>query len=239
MSLILRVLHTLIDLVIIASFTAISVGTFWLIKELRSLIEPRRIRILKGFAKAEAFSIERLAMGMWDALHWSVTFKRGYSFLGKPENKIRPQFGLFEFPESLRAGTIAFPKSSKEIISLRFHNSFPDDFYDCAFFVIDSLIKTINMNQKKRETFLVYGSAQAMSFGLLLKRDWKDSLTKQVFDEDCFCLDIVGISSEFLFLLTAKLLEVFGQQAALVRAEGWGREWVVRRISNQGSKGQK
>ena len=31
-----------------------------------------------------------------------------------------------------------------------------------------------------------------------------------MFDEDCYCLDVVGVNSEFLFLLTAKLLEAFG-----------------------------
>ncbi|MGA2762966.1 MAG: hypothetical protein ABSG17_06345 [Spirochaetia bacterium] len=191
---------------------------------------------MKKFAKTEGFSVERLAMGMWNALHWSVTFKRDQSFLGKPDNKIRQQFQLSDFPEGLGGGVVAFPKASKEIISLRFHNTFPDDFYDCVFFVIDSLIETAGRNQKRGKAFLAYGSTQAMSFGLLLHRDWKDSETKEVFDEDSYCLDVVGISSEFLFLLTAKLLEAFGQQAAVVKVEDMGGIWVVRRILNNASK---
>lgn len=236
MSLILRVLHTLIDLVIIASFIAISVGTFWLIKELRKSIEPRRIRIFKRFAKTEGFSIERLAMGMWDALHWSVTFKRDQSFLGKPENKVRKRFHIPNFPEGLRGGIIAFPKSAKETIALRFHNTFPDDLYDCVFFVIDSLIDTVGRNQERGKAFLAYGSKKALSFGLLLHRDWKDSETKEVFDEDSYCLDVVGVNSEFLFLLTAKLLEAFGEHAAVVNVEDLGGIWVVRRILSNKSK---
>ena len=239
MNLILRVLHTLIDFVIIAFFVAICVGTFWVIKELRRSIEPRRIRVFKRFARTESFSIERLAMGMWNALHWSVTFKRDQSFLGKPEDGLRHHFYQADFPEGLRGGVIAFPKSSKEIISLRFHNTFPDDFYDCVFFVIDSLIKTVSNSQKKRETFLAYASAQALSFGLSLHRDWNDPETKEEFDESCYCLDVVGISSEFLFLLTAKLLEAFGQKAAIVKVEDMGGIWVVRTIPNHKSKGRK
>ena len=92
-------------------------------------------------------------MGMWDALHWSVTFKRDQSFLGKPENKVRKRFHIPNFPEGLRGGIIAFPQSAKETIALRFHNSFPDDLYDCVFFVIDSLIDTVGRNQKKEKAF--------------------------------------------------------------------------------------
>ena len=222
MSLILRVLHTLIDLVIIALFIGVGMLIFVLIKAALSVIEPRRIRALKKFAKTEGFSIERLVMGMWDALHWSVTFKRDQSFLGKPENKVRKRFYISDFPEGLRGGIMAFPQSAKETIFLRFHDSFPDDFYDCVFFVIDSLIETAGRNQKKAVSLLTYGLVKAMSFGLLLKRDWKDSETKEMFDQDCYCLDIVGISAEFLFLLTAKLLEAFGRSGSGCEARGLG-----------------
>lgn len=236
MSLILRVLHTLIDLLIIASFIGIGLLIFVLVKTALSVIEPRRIRIFHKFARTQGFSAERLVMGMWNALHWSVTFKRDQSFLGRPENKVRNRFHISDFPEGLRGGIIAFPKAAKETISLRFHNSFPDDFYDCVFFVIDSLIETVGRNQKRGKAFLAYGSTQAMSFGLLLKRDWKDSLTKEIFDDSCYCLDVVGVNSEFLFLLTAKLLEAFGHQAAVVKVENLGGIWVVRRILNNQSK---
>jgi hypothetical protein len=235
-SLILGVLHTFFDLLIIAFCIGVGLLIFVLIRAALSVIEPPRIRTLKRFAKTEGFSIERLAMGMWDALDWSVTFKRDQSFLGKPENGIRHQFHLPDFPESLRGGIIAFPKSSKEIISQRFHNTFPDDLYDAVLFVIESLSKTVGRNQRKGKAFLAYGSAQAMSFGLLLHRDWMDYLTKEVFDEDCFCLDIAGVNSEFLFLLTAKLLEAFGQQAAVLKVDDLGGIWVVRRILNNKAK---
>ena len=239
MKLILRVIHTFIDLVIIASFIAVSVGTIWLIKELRSAIEPRRIRIFNKFAKTMGFSAERIPMGMWEALTWSVTFKRDQSFLGKPENKIRPQFLLSDFPEGLRGGVVAFPKASKEIISLRFHNSFPDDLYDAVFSVIDSLIMTPTQGQEGGHNFLAFASIQALSFGLLLKTSWKDLLTTETFDDDCYCLDITGVNSEFLFFLVAELLTIFGQKAAIVRPEDFGGVWVLRRVPIYKSKEHK
>jgi hypothetical protein len=237
--LILRVFHTFIDLVIIASFIAISVGTYWLIKELLSSIEPRRIRIFKRFAKTVGFSAERIPMGMWEALTWSVTFKRDQSFLGKPENKIRRRFVLSDFPEGLRGGVIAFPKSSKETIYERFHNSFPDDLYDAVFSVINSLITTPTQDQERGHNFLAFASIQALSFGLLLKVAWKDSLTKEIFDDDCYCLDVVGVNSEVLFFLVAELLTVFGQKAAIVKPEGFGGVWVLRRVPIYKSKEHK
>jgi hypothetical protein len=226
--LLVRVLHTLIDILIIGFVIGVGFLAYRIVKELRSLIDPRRIRIFKKFAKTEGFSIERLEMGMWTALGWSVTFKRGESFLTKPVNNRRQQLHLSDFPEGLRGGLIAFSKASKEIISLRFHNTFPDDFYDAVFFVIDSLIGTVARKQKKEKTFLAYGSSVAMSFGLLLHTDWKDYLTKEVFDENSYCLDVAGIGSEFLFLLVAELLKIFGQKAALVTPEDFGGVWVVR-----------
>jgi hypothetical protein len=134
---------------------------------------------------------------------------------------------LTDFPEGLKGGIIVFPNTAKEIIAQRFHQTFPDSLYDFIFHVIDSLILTVSKYNRRRLTFLTYGTTQAVSFGLPVQEGCNKD------DYECPCLDIAGVSSEFLFLLASELLTVFGQSSAILKPQDWGGIWKIRRTTNR------
>jgi hypothetical protein len=164
---------------------------------------------------------------MFATMSWNICHKRNESFLGKPDQVgTRPQFHLADFPERLKGGIIVFPKTAKEVITQRFRSSFPNDLYDFVLSVIEALIPTASKYNRKRSTFLTHGT-QAVVFGLP---------PQEGCSKDCYenpCLDVAGVSSEFLFALTSELLTIFDQPSAILKPEDWGGIWEVRRISYQ------
>ena len=224
----LRASRTTIDLLIIASCVGLGILIFRIIKGLWSHRTTRRMtRTLNKIGKIVGFTVEHLYFGMFATMSWNLCHKRNESFLGKPDHGIRLQFHLADFPEGLKGGIMVFPKTAKEVITQRFRSSFPNDLYDFVLSVIAALIPTLSKYNRRRLTFPAYGTTQAVSFGLPVQ----EGCNKDHYE--CPCLDIVGVSSEFLFLLASELLTIFDQSSAILKPEDLGGIWKIRRIMNR------
>ena len=50
-----------------------------------------------------------------------------------------------------------------------------------------------------------------------MNREWRDVLTRKVFNDDSVCLGIAGIAYEFLCVVASEFLRIFDQPVALLR----------------------
>lgn len=224
----LRALRTAIDLLVIASVVGLAFVAFKLPKIIKQIKPSATERLLTKFGRAMGFTAEQLTGGMIYSLSWGVSFKKQEVIFGRPQNGITETLHRSDFPERFLGGTIVFPVEAKEVIFNRFHHNFPNAFIEIVFDVIDTISPIAAKSQIKSINVSTHGLASAISFGLLLTRSWCDFRTKATFDEDCYCLDIAGLTFEVLCFLTAELIKVFGAKTALVHSQEGGVPWAIR-----------
>jgi hypothetical protein len=226
--LLLRAFRTAIDLVVIASVVGVAFVAFKLPKVIKQIRPSVRDRLLTKFGKAMEFTAEQLTGGMIYSFSWGVSFKKQELIFGRPQNGISETLHRSDFPERFLGGIIVFPVDAKEVIFNRFHHNFPNAFIEIVFDVIDSIRPIAAKSQIKGINVSTPGLASAISFGLLLTRSWCDLRTKATFDEDCYCLDIAGLTFEVLCFLTAELIKVFDGKTALIHPAEGGVPWAIR-----------
>ena len=172
-------------------------------------------RIVRKLQGQFGYKVDRLYPGGLYSCWRGKPFSEAKHLKGKDATGNPTHYLISDFEDEWKGGMIIFPAAAQETILHRFGNNLPDGLFEAATFAMGGLLyltRKIGIEDRALK-----GEAQAFSFGLFMNREWRDALTRKVFNDDSVCLGVAGIAYEFLCVVASEFLRIFDQPVALLR----------------------
>ena len=170
--------------------------------------------IVRKLRKQFSYEVSPLYPGGLHSRWRGKPFSDARHLIGKDATGNAAHYTISDFQNELR-GMIIFPSEAQDTIFHRFSNNLPSGLFEAAAFSMNGLLDFTRKIGIEDQT--LRSEVQAFSFGLFMNTKWRDTLTRNHFDDSSVCLGIAGITYEFLCVVASEFLRIFDQPVALLR----------------------